>query len=1020
MEELNRSPEISPRALRNDTVSQIADVLELNEEALTVDGCFHAVLSECRSEDWTRLRSIGDLVGRLCDAQGRSLYQLLIEQKTVSSVQSFLEKNYHENCVEIPDHDLGIHYAAQADRSDLFDLLLEMGSALNGKDEDGKTPVHAAVEMGSTKILKRLVEEGASIKVRYRDPATGLLLSPCSLAVARGKIECLNLLVEKATDKAFLTEHVDNLGNLLHVAVTFHQRAILEHLLTEYYDQMKGLVDGRDARGNTPVSLAVSLDDPGAVRLLWSRGANLELPDYDDRTPLHQATIGQKAQAFDALLQLGVELTPVDIFNKRPITYLDNERGFRAKTMRNRLTHQHLRKSDQKKRPPSFEQEWPENLVFQGGSVKGIAYVGILEVLQAKRILEQVTRVAGTSAGSIVAGLVAVGYRAPELKNILVETPFTQFLNQLGIGSGGLFKTDSFLEWFDALVEKKVGEKQFTFGQLREKIKPGSSYRHLHVFATKMGNNRGIIRFSSEDPKCDMLVVSQAVCASMSIPGFFTPTSLLFKDYKGTGDLLERRDLLSYADGGILANLPIEAFDRMRYVSRGPVTKEEQDRPAFNTRTVGFSLYSPTELANQEDTRRTWLIGVVADYLKSCSNAEDLIRKANPYNAHRIVRISNVGVGTLDFKLSTEKVDALVKSGKTAALKFFQDQATKPTDLSSRPLRTHKDDDLKQLILKLAKKAEDGDERVRCDLGQAYYRQGYYKDAIKHFDKGREAGFGAAIFSLAICYDQGHGAPRDPLTAYKLYKQAGEAQKASPEAQCALGQCFLHGKGIKRDRNKAVEWFRKAADQKHPKAQLMLAWCYLRGLGTEKDAKEAFKLFTSAAKSKDPRAQCALAQCYDGAKGVKQDLQKAFALFQLAADRGDKEARCNLGWYLLTGRAGEVNYKEAVRLSRLATKQGVNAARFNLGILTYFGKGTDKNHVEGLQYLRQAASSGELLNRLRADFSQGDPWVAFQLGLCYHLGLVIDRDIEEATKLYKFADTHGCALAHKALKHITN
>jgi NTE family protein len=47
-----------------------------------------------------------------------------------------------------------------------------------------------------------------------------------------------------------------------------------------------------------------------------------------------------------------------------------------------------------------------KNLVFEGGGVKGIAYVGALDVLESKGILNDIERIGGTSAGAINAILV--------------------------------------------------------------------------------------------------------------------------------------------------------------------------------------------------------------------------------------------------------------------------------------------------------------------------------------------------------------------------------------------------------------------------------------------------------------------------------------------------------------------------------------------------------------------------------------------------------------------------------------
>jgi NTE family protein len=58
----------------------------------------------------------------------------------------------------------------------------------------------------------------------------------------------------------------------------------------------------------------------------------------------------------------------------------------------------------------------PVNLVFQGGGVRGIAYAGALEYIPDNM---RVNGVAGTSAGSIVAALLAIGRSKSEIKSIL-------------------------------------------------------------------------------------------------------------------------------------------------------------------------------------------------------------------------------------------------------------------------------------------------------------------------------------------------------------------------------------------------------------------------------------------------------------------------------------------------------------------------------------------------------------------------------------------------------------------------
>lgn len=63
------------------------------------------------------------------------------------------------------------------------------------------------------------------------------------------------------------------------------------------------------------------------------------------------------------------------------------------------------------------KQVTPVDLVFQGGGIKGIALVGAYSVLEERGY--QLVNMAGASAGAIVATLVAAGYSAEELYDVM-------------------------------------------------------------------------------------------------------------------------------------------------------------------------------------------------------------------------------------------------------------------------------------------------------------------------------------------------------------------------------------------------------------------------------------------------------------------------------------------------------------------------------------------------------------------------------------------------------------------------
>ena len=128
------------------------------------------------------------------------------------------------------------------------------------------------------------------------------------------------------------------------------------------------------------------------------------------------------------------------------------------------------------------------NLVFEGGGVKGIAYVGALEVLESKGILQNINRVGGTSAGAINALLLGLNYSPTETKNILRKLNFKNFLDDSWgvlrdadrlVNEFGWYKGDEFIKWIDDLIQRKIG-KDITFKELHMMIKDDPKLKELY------------------------------------------------------------------------------------------------------------------------------------------------------------------------------------------------------------------------------------------------------------------------------------------------------------------------------------------------------------------------------------------------------------------------------------------------------------------------------------------------------------------------------------------------------------
>ncbi|WP_404926752.1 patatin-like phospholipase family protein [Paenibacillus polymyxa] len=71
--------------------------------------------------------------------------------------------------------------------------------------------------------------------------------------------------------------------------------------------------------------------------------------------------------------------------------------------------------------------------VFEGGGVKGIAFVGAIEVMEAKGYTWK--KLLGTSAGAIVAALLACGYNSAEIRKLMSSLDYMKLLGRTGMNS---------------------------------------------------------------------------------------------------------------------------------------------------------------------------------------------------------------------------------------------------------------------------------------------------------------------------------------------------------------------------------------------------------------------------------------------------------------------------------------------------------------------------------------------------------------------------------------------------------
>lgn len=99
--------------------------------------------------------------------------------------------------------------------------------------------------------------------------------------------------------------------------------------------------------------------------------------------------------------------------------------------------------------------------------------------------------------------------------------------------------------------------------------------------------------------------------------------------------------------------------------------------------------------------------------------------------------------------------------------------------------------------------------------------------------------------------------------------KAAKGGKAS--AQYAIARSYELGKRVKSNKEKAIEWYSKAADQGHAESGYRLGLIYYKGVGGFKiDLGKGFHYISMAAKANHKRSQAHLAEMYENGHGIKQ------------------------------------------------------------------------------------------------------------------------------------------------------
>lgn len=304
----------------------------------------------------------------------------------------------------------------------------------------------------------------------------------------------------------------------------------------------------------------------------------------------------------------------------------------------------------------------PIDLVLQGGGIKAIGLVGGMDELERRNVT--IRRIAGASGGALVAGLTASGYSPIELRQIIETEPFPELLDTRwyarlpAIGKPlavflqmGLHPGNRLIERLTELLSARGIQ---TFGDLRD----GNPYDPLQVVVSDITARR-ILLFPRDASlfgiEPDDLSVALALRMSSSIPIVYEPVRL-----NSAADNAEH--LL--VDGGMLSNFPLWIFDGQSEPDANVVgLRLVEDQP-------DTSLVNLLPVPALARTRFGQLVDYVESMARTLMEAHDR-RYLDADEIARSVAIPTLGVGTTEFDLPPERIEALYQAGQLAVRKIL-------------------------------------------------------------------------------------------------------------------------------------------------------------------------------------------------------------------------------------------------------------------------------------------------------------------------------------------------------------
>lgn len=291
------------------------------------------------------------------------------------------------------------------------------------------------------------------------------------------------------------------------------------------------------------------------------------------------------------------------------------------------------------------------NLVLSGGSLKGVSFIGTIQFLEERKIIDSIKNFIGVSFGALVCFYNVIGYNSKEIlslfkhqvKNYKAVDPevILNLFTTMGLDDGSYIES-----CLRKVLHYKLGCSDISFIELTK-----ATGKNLVITVANVTTHS--TEFFSVDTTPDMSVI-KALRMSCCIPFVFTP--------------IVHNNCL-YVDGGMFCNFPLEYFkdDKTPFKDTiGLVIENNVERVSVNK--------LPTNIIEYVQTLLYSVFFHIND--KPFNNQKNNVIVIN-FNDSQLL---NYQWDTLSFSMDDKIVDQYIQQGYDAAKSAFTSNVTQETN----------------------------------------------------------------------------------------------------------------------------------------------------------------------------------------------------------------------------------------------------------------------------------------------------------------------------------------------------